>query len=233
LIACVTTRSDRPCRRRGIAAGGWLFHFAMPKGTTGSVASEAAQFAKFLTNDENQLEFAKLAGAFPTAKKAVADPHFQKLRTDAGAYEKAMAIGAKRMDVVRTLYVCGWTELRTAQQAAAGRRRGRDHWPQGCENRARRGGRILERQSSVHEYPRGRCRCRSGPDWSASGAFGYRASRAFSRRALCPALLAPALLLLALFTFWPVLGKLYLAFTEYNHLTRQVGRPRELRGPAR
>jgi len=71
------------------------------------VAIEAARFAKFLTNDEHQLEFAKLAGAFPTAKKAIADPHFQQLRTDAGAYEKAMAIGAKRMSVVRTLYVAG------------------------------------------------------------------------------------------------------------------------------
>lgn len=106
-IYAVTDVAPVPIGGRGIAAGGWLFHFAMPKGTTGSVASEAAQFAKFLTNDENQLEFAKLAGAFPTAKKAVADPHFQKLRTDAGAYEKAMAIGAQRMDIVRTLYVAG------------------------------------------------------------------------------------------------------------------------------
>ena len=106
-IYAVTDVGPVPIGGPGIAAGGWLFHFAMPKGTEGSVASEAAQFAKFLTNDENQLEFAKLAGAFPTAKKAVADPHFQKLRTDAGAYEKAMAIGARRMDVVRTLYVAG------------------------------------------------------------------------------------------------------------------------------
>ena len=106
-IYAVTDVAPVPIGSRGIAAGGWLFHFAMPRGTTGSVASEAAQFAKFLTNDDNQLEFAKLAGAFPTAKKAIADPHFQKLRTDAGAYEKAMAIGAQRMDVVRTLYVAG------------------------------------------------------------------------------------------------------------------------------
>jgi putative chitobiose transport system substrate-binding protein len=106
-VYAVTDVAPVPIGGPGIAAGGWLFHFAMPRGTTGSVASEAAQFAKFLTNAENQLEFAKLAGAFPTAKKAVADPHFQRLRTDAGAYEKAMALGAKRMDVVRTLYVAG------------------------------------------------------------------------------------------------------------------------------
>ncbi len=106
-VYAVTDVAPVPIGGPGIAAGGWLFHFAMPKGTKEDVAGEAAQVAKFLTNAENQLEFAKLAGAFPTAKNAVADPHFQKLRTDAGAYEKAMAIGAKRMDVVRTLYVAG------------------------------------------------------------------------------------------------------------------------------
>jgi putative chitobiose transport system substrate-binding protein len=106
-IYAVTDVAPVPIGSNGIAAGGWLFLFAMPKGTTGAVAIEAARFAKFLTNADNQLAFAKLAGAFPTARKAVADPHFQQLRTDAGAYEKAMAIGAKRMDVVRTLYVAG------------------------------------------------------------------------------------------------------------------------------
>ena len=106
-IYAATDVAPVPIGAPGVVAGGWLFHFAMPRGTSGNVAIEAARFAKFLTNDEHQLEFAKLAGAFPTAKKAIADPHFQQLRTDAGAYEKAMAIGAKRMSVVRTLYVAG------------------------------------------------------------------------------------------------------------------------------
>jgi putative chitobiose transport system substrate-binding protein len=106
-VYAVTDVAPVPIGARGIAAGGWLFHFAMPKGTGGSVATEAARFAKFLTDDENQLEFAKLAGAFPTSRKAVADPHFRQLRVDAGAYAKAMSIGAQRMDVVRTLYVSG------------------------------------------------------------------------------------------------------------------------------
>ena len=106
-VYAVTDVAPVPIGAPGVVAGGWLFHFAMPKGTTGDVATEAARFAKFVTNDENQLEFAKLAGTFPTAKAAVADPHFRQLRTDSGAYEKAMAIGAKRMSVVRTLYVAG------------------------------------------------------------------------------------------------------------------------------
>jgi putative chitobiose transport system permease protein len=56
--------------------------------------------------------------------------------------------------------------------------------------------------------------------------FRNRASRARSRQVRLPWLfLAPALLLLGLFTFWPVLWGGYLAFTEYNFLTppRWVG----------
>jgi putative chitobiose transport system permease protein len=50
--------------------------------------------------------------------------------------------------------------------------------------------------------------------------FGTRGSRAHRRQARLPWLfLAPALLLLGLFTFWPVLWGGYLAFTEYNFLT--------------
>jgi len=90
-----------------VAAGGWLFHFAMPRGTQGQVAVEAGRFARFLTNDTNQLAFAKLAGTFPTARQAAADAYFQRLPDNAHAYERAMAIGAKGMDVVRTLYVPG------------------------------------------------------------------------------------------------------------------------------
>jgi putative chitobiose transport system substrate-binding protein len=106
-VYAVTDVAPVPIGGPGIAAGGWLFHFAMPRDTTGRVAIEAAEFAKFLTNDQNQLAFAKLAGAFPTSKKAAADPHFQNMPMDTGAYGKAMAIGAKSMNIVRTLYVAG------------------------------------------------------------------------------------------------------------------------------
>ena len=106
-VYAVTDVAPAPTSGNGIAAGGWLFHFAIPVGTSDRIAGEAARFAKFLTNDENQLAFAKLAGAFPTARKAAADPHFQRLPTNADPYDKAMAIGARSMDVVRTLYVGG------------------------------------------------------------------------------------------------------------------------------
>jgi putative chitobiose transport system substrate-binding protein len=106
-VYAATDVAPVPIGAHGIAAGGWLFHFAMPKGTRQDAAIAAAQFAKFLTDDANQLAFSKLAGTFPTAKGAVADTHFQRLRTDVGAYEKAMALGAQRMGIVRTLYVSG------------------------------------------------------------------------------------------------------------------------------
>jgi putative chitobiose transport system substrate-binding protein len=44
-IYAVTDVAPVPIGARGIAAGGWLFHFAMPKGTDGAVAREAAAFA--------------------------------------------------------------------------------------------------------------------------------------------------------------------------------------------
>lgn len=106
-VYALTDVAPGPVGASGIAAGGWLFHFAMPRGTSGEVAIEAARFAKFLTNDTNQLEFAKLAGTFPTSRRAGADPYFQRLGAGSGAYEKAMAIGARGMSLVRTLYVAG------------------------------------------------------------------------------------------------------------------------------
>jgi putative chitobiose transport system substrate-binding protein len=96
-----------PVGAAGVAAGGWLFHFAMPRGIQGRQAQEAARFALYLTNAENQLAFARLAGAFPTAIAATRDPYFQTLPLEAGAFPKAVATGASRMGSVRTLYVAG------------------------------------------------------------------------------------------------------------------------------
>jgi len=53
-----------------------------------------------------------------------------------------------------------------------------------------------------------------------AGALGNRASQPRLRQRLLPWIfLAPALVLLGLFTFWPVLWGSYLPFTEYNFLT--------------
>src|SRR5262249_15811250 len=47
-VYAATDVAPVPIGGQGVAAGGWLFHFAMPQGTTGAVAIEAARFAKYL-----------------------------------------------------------------------------------------------------------------------------------------------------------------------------------------
>ncbi|MDB5849396.1 MAG: chiE [Rhodoferax sp.] len=106
-IYAVTEVAPAPLGPTGIAGGGWLFHFAMPRGVEGKTAEAAAKFAKTVTNDANQLVFDKLASTFPTTRKAALDPYFQALPANAGAAEKGVATGAKNMGAIRTLYVAG------------------------------------------------------------------------------------------------------------------------------
>ncbi|CAN5902735.1 sugar ABC transporter substrate-binding protein [soil metagenome] len=105
----------------GIADGGWMFHFAIPKGTSPQSLPAIAKFARFLTNDENQLAFARLANVMPTTVKALADPRLQSsaqgiavassfANTAAGAAEKAQAVAASAMNNSRSLYVAGVTD---------------------------------------------------------------------------------------------------------------------------
>jgi putative chitobiose transport system substrate-binding protein len=99
----------------GIADGGWMFNFAVPKGVAQKQLPAIASFAEFLSNDENQLEFAKIANVMPTTIKALADPYFQQLPAQAQAAEKAQAVAAASMDNSRSLYVAGiedYDELR-------------------------------------------------------------------------------------------------------------------------
>ncbi len=104
-----------PVGPTGIADGGWMFNFAVPKGVSAKSLPAIARFAQFLTNDENQLEFAKNANVMPTTVKALADPYFQQLPLQAQAAEKAQAVAARSMDNSRSLYVAGiedYDELR-------------------------------------------------------------------------------------------------------------------------
>jgi putative chitobiose transport system substrate-binding protein len=106
-VYAVSDVAPAPVGAAGIVAGGWLFHFAMPRGIEGRQAREAARFALYMTNAENQLAFVRLAGAFPTAIAAIHDPYFQKMRGGADAFSKGIATGSSRMESVRTLYVAG------------------------------------------------------------------------------------------------------------------------------
>jgi putative chitobiose transport system substrate-binding protein len=111
----VTDVAPAPLGPTGIADGGWLIHFAVPKGVSPALLPAVGKFAPYLTNDANQLTFARLASVFPTSTRAAADPFFLALSPDAGAAGKAMAAGARSMAHSRTMYVSGvddYDELR-------------------------------------------------------------------------------------------------------------------------
>ncbi|WP_043650086.1 ABC transporter substrate-binding protein [Chitinilyticum litopenaei] len=92
----------------GVVKGGWLFNFVVPKNVNPAILPEVAKFAKYLTNDANQLEFSKATGGtFPSVRQAAQDGFFQKLPANAGALEKGRAIGAASLDNVRTLTLLG------------------------------------------------------------------------------------------------------------------------------
>jgi putative chitobiose transport system substrate-binding protein len=111
-IYAVTDIFPAPLGPTGIADGGWLFHFAVPKGNEGKHLAAVGKFAQYLNNDENQLAFSKVGGTFPATLKAADDPYFQKLPDNAGALEKAIAVGARNVKNARTLYTSVTPELR-------------------------------------------------------------------------------------------------------------------------
>ena len=114
-VYAITDVSAAPLGPTGIADGGWLIHFAIPKGVNPALLPAIGKFALYLTGDANQLAFAKQASVFPTSVKAAADPFFLALPRNAGAAEKAVAAGAASMAHSHTLYVAGiddYDELR-------------------------------------------------------------------------------------------------------------------------
>ncbi|MEC5162960.1 MULTISPECIES: ABC transporter substrate-binding protein [unclassified Janthinobacterium] len=116
-IYALTEVAPAPLGPTGIADGGWLIHFAIPRGVPVRLLPAVGKFARFLSNDDNQLAFAKQASVFPTSAKAAADPFFLAVPKHAGAAEKALAAGAASMAHARTLYVAGipdYDELRRA-----------------------------------------------------------------------------------------------------------------------
>ncbi|UOD27692.1 extracellular solute-binding protein [Massilia violaceinigra] len=114
-IYAITGVAPAPLGPTGIADGGWLIHFAIPKGVKADILPAVGKFALYLTSDANQLAFARQASVFPTTVKAAADPYFLALPANAGAAEKAVAAGAHSMAHSHTLYVAGiddYDELR-------------------------------------------------------------------------------------------------------------------------
>lgn len=63
----------------------------------------AVKFALFLTNDENQLTFAKAANVLPSTKQALADSYFKDVPDTASTVEKARVISANQLQQAEVL----------------------------------------------------------------------------------------------------------------------------------
>ncbi len=63
----------------------------------------AVKFALFVTNNENQLEFAKAANVLPSTVAALNDPYFTQLPADATPIQKARAVSAGQMEQAQIL----------------------------------------------------------------------------------------------------------------------------------
>ncbi len=116
-----------PAGPTGLNDGGWLFHFAIPKGNPAANFPAITQFARYLTNASNQLAFARQAGVMPTDLTALSNPYFYGTETVAvrDAATQALQVAARSMQAARSLYVAGiddYDELRRylVQAAEAG-----------------------------------------------------------------------------------------------------------------
>jgi putative chitobiose transport system substrate-binding protein len=65
--------------------------------------AEAVDFALFVTDDENQLAFSHVVVAFPSTRRAAADPYFT--RPGAAPEDRARAIAARELGMARDLTV--------------------------------------------------------------------------------------------------------------------------------
>lgn len=72
-----------------------VMNLVIPKDT--DVPEAALKFAQFVTNDENQLAFAKSANVLPSTLKALADSYFTTVPADATPVDQARIISAQQM----------------------------------------------------------------------------------------------------------------------------------------
>jgi len=63
----------------------------------------AVEFALFVTNNENQLAFAKAANVLPSTQAALEDPYFQSVGETATPVERARAVSAAQMSQAQVL----------------------------------------------------------------------------------------------------------------------------------
>lgn len=78
-----------------------VMNLVIPRNT--DVPEAAVKFALFITNDENQLAFAKEANVLPSTLQALADPYFATVADTASTLEKARAVSAKQLQDAEVL----------------------------------------------------------------------------------------------------------------------------------
>ncbi len=78
-----------------------VMNLVIPKDTDQPEA--AVKFALFVTNDRNQLTFAKAANVLPSTVKALGDSYFTAIPANASPVEKARAVSAKQMETADVL----------------------------------------------------------------------------------------------------------------------------------
>lgn len=78
-----------------------VMNLVIPRNT--DVPDAAVKFALFITNDENQLAFAKAANVLPSTTKALEDPYFTDVTASATTLDKARAVSAKQMQDAEVL----------------------------------------------------------------------------------------------------------------------------------
>lgn len=78
-----------------------VMNLVIPRST--DVPEAAIDFALFVTNNENQLEFAKAANVLPSTRAALQDSYFKQLSGDASPVDKARSVSAQQMDEAEVL----------------------------------------------------------------------------------------------------------------------------------
>ncbi|WP_269531192.1 extracellular solute-binding protein [Chitinimonas sp. BJYL2] len=101
----ITEVTAEPLGRSGIAKGGWLFTFVVPKNVKPALLPEVGKFANFLTNAANQLAFAQQAGTLPTSRAAAAHAHFHLAPKDADPARRGLIAAANNIEVTRTVFL--------------------------------------------------------------------------------------------------------------------------------
>jgi putative chitobiose transport system substrate-binding protein len=96
-VSAVAPQISGPTNRKSVA----VMNLVIPRNTDQPDA--ALKFALFVTDDANQLTFAKAANVLPSTTTALQDPYFTQVAADAPAIDQARAISAKQMQQAEVL----------------------------------------------------------------------------------------------------------------------------------